>query len=201
MLRSVVDPADVYCGSLVARAIKDQPPQTISHLRRAGIALTVVNLWAEPAFRARTHEVLMLLSIAAEGCLASIIMGIFHTTAPLPPDAKTRELLTVIADNPDLIRGGGPSLITKRLKELLSDGFSPNTVAAVMHALLKAGGSAIGDIRTAWSADAGDLIEIAITLQRFSDSRSAGLDLFETLMDLGAYEVSHVLRELDRRPV
>jgi hypothetical protein len=27
------------------------------------------------------------------------------------------------------------------------------------------------------------------------------LDLFETLMDFGAYEASHVLRELGRRPV
>jgi hypothetical protein len=128
-------------------------------------------------------------------------MDIFRVTAPLPPDAKARELLSVIAEKPDLIRGGGPSFITERLKELLADGFYPNIVAAVMRALLTASGSAVGDIRTAWSADAGDLIEIAITLQRFAETRKSGLDLFETLMDLGAYEASQVLRELDRRPL
>ena len=64
-----------------------------------------------------------------------------------------------------------------------------------------AGGSAVGDIQTAWSADAGDLIEIAITSQRIAQTRGLGLDLFETLMDLSAYEASQVLRELDRRPV
>jgi hypothetical protein len=66
---------------------------------------------------------------------------------------------------------------------------------------LVAGGSAVGDIQTAWSADAGDLIEIAITSQRIAQTRGLGLDLFETLMDLSAYEASQVLRELDRRPV
>src|SRR5207302_3034205 len=140
-----------------------------------------------------THEVLMPLNESADGYLPGAIMDIFRVIAPLPPNAKTRELLSVIAAKPDLIRGGGRSFITERLKELLSDGFSPNIVAAVMRALLTASGSAVGDIRTAWSADAGDLIEIAITLQRFTETRSAGLDLFETLMDLGAYEASQVL--------
>ena len=184
MLRSVLDPADAYCRSVVARAIEVEPKETSSDLRRAGVAFATVNLWAEPAFRARTHEVLMKLAAAADGYLPGAIMDIFRVTAPLPPDAKTREPLSVIAEKPDLIRGGGPSFITKRLKELLSDGFSPNVVAAVMRALLTASGSAVGDIRTAWSADAGSLIEIAITLQRFPETRSAGLDLFEMLMDL-----------------
>jgi hypothetical protein len=59
----------------------------------------------------------------------------------------------------------------------------------------------VGDIQTAWSADSGDLIEIAISLQRIAQTRGLGLDLFETLMDLSAYEASQVLRELDRRTV
>ena len=50
-------------------------------------------------------------------------MDIFRVTALPPPDAKTRELLSVIAEKPDLIRGGGPSFITKRLKELRRTGF------------------------------------------------------------------------------
>jgi hypothetical protein len=201
MLRSLLDPADAYCRSVVARAVEGETKETASDLRRAGIAFAAVNLWAVPEFRARAHEVLMKLAAAADGYLPGAIMDIFRVTAPLPPDARTRELLSAIAEKPDLIRGGGPSFITDRFKELLADGFYPTIVAAVMRVVLTVGGSSVGDIRTAWAADAGDLIEIAITLQRFAETRSAGLDLFETLMDLGAYEASQVLRELDRRPV
>jgi hypothetical protein len=201
MLRSVLDPEDAYCRSLVARAIEGGTKETASDLRRAGIAFEAGNLWAEPEFRARAHEVLIKLAAAGDGYPPGGIMDVFRVTVPLPPDAKTRELLSAIADKPDLIRRGGPSFITDRLKELLADGFYPEIVAAVMRAVLTAGGSAVGDIRTAWAADAGDLIEIAITLQRFAETRKSGLDLFETLMDLGAYEASQVLRELDRRPV
>lgn len=143
----------------------------------------------------------MRLALTPDGYLPAAIMDVFRVVGQLPPDGRTRELLSVIADNPDFIRLGGSSFITDRLKELLADGLDPKLVAAVTRSLVTSGGSALGDIRTAWSANAGDLIEITITLQRIAETRGVGLDLFETLMDLGAYEASQVLRELDRRPI
>jgi hypothetical protein len=94
-----------------------------------------------------------------------------------------------------------PSLITDRLKELLGEGFDARLLADVTRTLLTAVGSAVSDIRTSWATSAGDLIEISITLQRLPETRDAGLAIFETLLDIGAYEASQVLRELDRRPV
>ena len=67
--------------------------------------------------------------------------------------------------------------------------------------LLTAVGPDVADIRTSWATKAGDLIEISITLQRPPETRDAGLAIFEALLDIGAYEASQVLRELDRRPV
>jgi hypothetical protein len=129
-------------------------------------------------------------------------MDLFRITTNVPPDEKTEELLRIIARNPDLIRrGGGPHFLTDRLKELLADGFDARAVADVTRAIVLAGGSDVGDIRTVWAADAGDLIELAITLQRIKDTRALGLEIFEALMDAGAYEADQVLRELDRRPI
>ena len=54
-------------------------------------------------------------------------------------------------------------------------------------------------IRTNWAPEAGDLIQITITLQRMKATRAVGLDLFETLLDAGAYEADQVLRDVDRR--
>ena len=60
-------------------------------------------------------------------------------------------------------------------------------------------GPDIANSQTEWSASAGDLVDIAVTLQRDPGTRACGLDLFEGLMDFDAYKVSDVLRDLDRR--
>ena len=41
------------------------------------------------------------------------------------------------------------------------------------------------------------LVEIAMTLQRFSDTRSDGLDLFETLLRAGLDEANKALKDVD----
>jgi hypothetical protein len=203
MLRWATHPADQYCGRVVDRAIA--PPSRVpvpSDLRRVGIAFACTHLWAEPEFRERSHIILAKLARAADGYLPGAIMDLFRITTNVPPDEKTEELLRIIARNPDLIRrGGGPHFLTDRLKELLADGFDARAVADVTRAIVLAGGSDVGDIRTVWAADAGDLIELAITLQRIKDTRALGLEIFEALMDAGAYEADQVLRELDRRPI
>lgn len=201
MLRAVLDQTDEYCRTVVERSLAVRTNGHASDLRRVGIAFAAVNLWAEPEYRKRSHEILMRLAIAADGYLTAAIMDVFRVVHRLPPDERTRELLSVIAVNPDFIRRGGPSFLTDQVKELLADGFDPQLIAKVTQTLLAAVGPAVGNLQTAWARDAPDLIEIAITLQRISQTRGVGLDLFEQLMDLGAYEASQVLRELDRRPV
>lgn len=113
-------------------------------------------------------------------------MDVFRLADPMPPDQATIKLLNALAQNPDLIRLGGPSFLATRLKDLLADGFDPGLVARVARAILAATGSSVGDIRSRWAHDASDLIQIALTLQRIKATRSLGLELFESLMDLGA---------------
>ncbi len=69
----------------------------------------------------------------------------------------------------------------------------------VSNAILDTAGQAMGNFRSRWAGDSGDLIQIAMTLQKIEASRDAGLELFERLMELGAYEADQVLREVDRR--
>jgi len=85
------------------------------------------------------------------------------------------------------------------LTELLGDGLDPLAVARASKANLDVHGQSVGDIRTRWAADSRYLIQIAMTLQKSESSRDAGLDLFERLMDLGAYDVDTVLRDVDRK--
>jgi hypothetical protein len=90
-------------------------------------------------------------------------------------------------------------MLTHRLRQLLADGFDSLLVARVSNAILDTAGDAIGNFRSKWAWDSRDLIQIAMTLQKIEASRDAGLELFERLMELGAYEADQVLREVDRR--
>jgi hypothetical protein len=75
----------------------------------------------------------------------------------------------------------------------------PERVCWVVTALLDECGDSFGDFRTAWVASAGDLIDIALTLQRLPGTSRCGLRLFERLMAGNAYQIEDVLKNLDRK--
>jgi hypothetical protein len=199
MLRLAIDPTNEYCRTVVEDAIDAARSPSVEG-KRLGVAFASVNLWIGPSFRRTCHDLLMRLTSLDDEYLPAAIMGVFRLGS-IPPDSQTKELLRVVAEKPELIRRGRPSLITDRIKELLAEGFDAGLLADVTRTLLTAVGSAVADIRTSWATNAGDLIEISITLQRLPETREAGLEIFETLLDAGAYEASQVIRELDRRPI
>ena len=89
--------------------------------------------------------------------------------------------------------------MVERMKELLERSLEPQRVCSVVGALLDECGEAVGDTRTAWAASAGDLIDIALTLQRLPGTSLCGLQIFERLMTGNAYRIEDVLKNLDRR--
>jgi hypothetical protein len=199
MLRTAMAPDDRYCREIVDRSITRPEAGGSTDLRRVGIAFACINLWNEPSFRETSHAVLVALVRDGDGFLPGAIMDLFRVAPNMVPDHRTRELLKVLIANPELMRRGGPSFLTERLTELLASGFDAELVAQTIKALLGAIGPAVGDVRTAWATNAGELIQLAVALQRHQGSRDVGLDIFETLMDVGAYEADRVLRDLDRR--
>ena len=56
----------------------------------------------------------------------------------------------------------------------------------------------LGDIRTAWAADAGELADIAVTLHRIPDTRELGLALCERLMEARSYGLDERISKIDR---
>ena len=59
-------------------------------------------------------------------------------------------------------------------------------------------GSALNDFRTSLPSIAGDLADIALTLHRLPETRVQGLDLFERLMELDAYQLDKRIATIDR---
>jgi hypothetical protein len=114
-------------------------------------------------------------------------------------DDCTRQILDAICQNREILRVEHGHHMVERMKELLERSLEPQRVCSVVSALLDECGDAVGDIRTAWAASAGDLIDIALTLQRLPGTSLCGLRIFERLMTGNAYRIEDVLKNLDCR--
>jgi hypothetical protein len=165
-----------------------------------GLAYTAAALWGDSAFRGRAVPILERVASMADTSIADAVMAVFRRTQPLPVDEPTRELLRIIAASPVLVTASH-GFLPDRLKELLRDGLEPELVHSVVAGMMAASDDALGDVRTAWAASAGDFIEIAITLHRSEHTRTLGIELFERLMEVGAYGMDSALRLLDRRAI
>ena len=174
----------------------DYEPSVIDGLR-LGVAHTLVAAWHEPALRALTTPLLIRLTSMGSMSVESALSAIFSKADPLPADEHTRKLLEAMLDRPSILAGGRHFLIDG-LKGLLREGWNPILVHKVANALLLEKGKPLGDVRTAWAADAGDLADIALTVHRISETREAGLDLFERLMAESSYGLDERIAMIDR---
>ena len=76
---------------------------------------------------------------------------------------------------------------------------SPILVLSLVSAVVAENMADIGNIQTAWAADAGDLVDIALTLQRYSEIRKEATGLLKHLMEIGVHTIEDTLKVLDRR--
>jgi hypothetical protein len=200
MVRHALTPDDDYCRELVERVVQnDNPDSTKLKAMRIGLAFLAAEIWGIPQARPAATRVLLGLLPNSDVALTQAWLSVFHHPHRLLPDKYTQQILDIVIAHPQILQQGPYGFIVDRIKELLEDGVEHRRACLIVTNLLNECGGQIGDVRTAWAASAGDLIDIALTLQRFPDTRSCGLDTFERLMDLDAYKVSEVLGELDRR--
>jgi hypothetical protein len=108
-------------------------------------------------------------------------------------DEHTRRLLLATIEHPTLLDAADPMFLIDRLQELLRDGMDAPLVASVATAVVA------GKAGVRWEGSAGDLVGIALALQRLPETRADGTALFERLMEAGTYEADDALRSLDRR--
>jgi hypothetical protein len=196
LLRSLQVSSDKSSSRIVNNALSTRASRARYGVR-TGIAFAAINLWREPEHRDACHKVILRLFPPADDELSSVLMDVFRVSDQMPPDSCTVDLLNHVMLEPKMLTCH--SMLAHRLRQLLADGFDPSLVARVANAILDTAGQAVGNFRSRWAGDSGHLIQIAMTLQKIETSRAAGLELFERLMDLGAYEAEQVLHEVDRR--
>lgn len=202
MLAAFRDPDDREKRERVDRYLAaDGYHDTTAALLRRGIACGAVEAWREPSLRTMcTGLLLRLFDFADDAKIADALHRLADTSAPIPPDAETGQILAALIRQPQVMVGGGWHFLTERLKALLADGFDAETVYAVTAAFIDANVEKVDQRQGYWGFDPGDVMDIAITLHRRSETRARGIDLFERLLLLNLGDAGGRLATLDRRP-
>lgn len=165
---------------------------------QAGISYTFAEAWLEPALRSLTTKYLVrLLSLENETVDNALKNGLSRVGA-FPPDAYTQEILESLILRPKFISNIAYYLISV-LKELLRYGWRPELISRVTETIILQCSDDIGDISTTVSAFAGDIVDLALTLHRISDTRELGLELFENLIEARPIMIEERISILDRQ--
>jgi len=158
-----------------------------------GLAFASAHMWDEPRARATASRVLSRLFPNATQRVALAISTVFWAKDDFSLDEATEVLLQAFADNPLQV----PDLSFMDLAEHLA-ALLPHKrllVLRVCQSILKVATS------SNMLFEAGpQLLEISMTLQRFSDTRAGGLSLLEDLLRRGLDNAFRVLRDIDIQP-
>jgi hypothetical protein len=130
--------------------------------------------------------------------ISAAIGTVFWATDDFPADAHTEALLQAIAANPKVLSGSFVSDLIELLAELLPH--SRRNVLRVCQAIVGSRGDELTSISRELYLSGPHLVNIAMTLQRFSDTRAEGLSLLEDLLRLGLDEAFSILHDIDIRP-
>ncbi|MEX1230801.1 MAG: hypothetical protein WEB58_11205 [Planctomycetaceae bacterium] len=165
---------------------------------RCGVAYTAGEMWEEPSARAGVVESLRRISPGCSERVASAFGSIFWASDDFPDDEVTEKLLTIIANNPCVLHPQFVSDLVNILAGLCR--FQQRRVYEIARLIVNRFGSQVGDLRTSLYGVGAHLVNIAMTLQRFDETRSDGLNLLEDLMRLGIGEAFSILDDIDIRP-
>ncbi len=171
--------------------------ESVAEKLQLGAAYTFVAAWSEPALKALATPRLVELASVGSSTIDQALSGVIERVDTLPTDGHTRELLDAMLERPAILTNAGRYLL-KSLKAFLRNGWEPILVFRIANAFVTEGEDELGDIRTRWAANAGDLADIALTLHRIPETKQQGLELFEHLMLADSYDLGQRIEAIDR---
>ena len=163
-----------------------------------GAAYSAANLWDHLSGREVTLGVYAALLPKFDPAITRALSDVFRVSKGLRPGDHTKRLLTAYAEALPEAPVAGDTFIIDALLGLLPQ--HALLIARFAKLLAERWRAELADISTSIAFHARDLIDLAITLHRLGpETRQAGIDLFETMLEIDAYETESTLQELDRR--
>lgn len=163
-----------------------------------GIGYSAAHGWDEPAVRPHATRLLCQLIPHAVGRVVDAIGTVFWAKEDFPADSDTELLLRTLAEHPHALSGRNVTDLVAHLAKLLPH--QRRVVLAVCRTIVERRGLELTSISYELFSAGPNLVNIAMTLQRFPDTRSDGLTLLESLLRLGLDDAFAVLQEVDIRP-
>lgn len=165
---------------------------------RIGFAHTAANMYRESDYKQKATEILVRLIPLAGGELAKAVSDVFRLMRDGPVDECGLSLIKALVAAPEALRDASKTFLLDYMDKALST--SPELILETCEVLVDQCGGEMQDRRTRLSSHAGELVDMAITLQRYQALRSRATVLFERLHELDLYGVQETLHELDRHP-
>ena len=158
---------------------------------RAGAALTAVNRWSDGRVRREMSKLVVDLLSTGEIGVWRAVFDLFRVVDRLAPDEETVQLLEAMRGRVGEAPPVDASFLAEQLGTLL-----PHEAPLVG---LLAMGIVASQSRVSGLA-AANFVDLAVTLHRLGgETRKAGTELFEALLDKGVPEARTTLDEIDNR--
>lgn len=165
---------------------------------RVGAAATAVQiLWPEPQFRSDSTDLLLRLLAKNEEAIWQEIFGLFGLVDKLESEPHTIRLLKDIAENISHAPPPKESHVVERLGALLPR--HAFIVARIASQLIQLWRDQLSNMGSTLNFAGQEIMDLAITLHRTEGTKLEGLQMFEQLVEIDAYQVRAVLDELDHR--
>ncbi|WP_420722491.1 NACHT domain-containing protein [Hwanghaeella sp. LZ110] len=192
-------PSDACFEEMVIRAINDKgwSGSQLTSIK-IGIAHSACNYYVDRSTREKSANLLSKLMVEAEGALARAITDVFRLTNEGDVDSNLVRLLDTMTTTPVMLSEGSKTFMISRLIDAIS--VAPETVCRCCEQIVELNVEKLSDMRTGFSAHTSELVDVAITLQRYPLLRDRATDLFESLQRLNVHGVAEALHDLDRHP-
>jgi hypothetical protein len=201
LLRQVQFPDENWSQDALENILQvDSDPSAKITQMRLGLAYSAIHFWRDMKYRTAATDIMVRLLPLAEKSISHALMDVFRGVGILYCDEDTERFLEHLIQYPNILRNASPDFLIDRLRDMLPTG--PELVARVAKVITDLLGNKLTDISTSFAASAPDLVNIALTLQRYEGVlREQGLTLFERLLELDVYGARDALTELDCRPL
>ena len=125
------------------------------------------------------------------------VFGLFLLVDKLEPEPNTVRLLRGIADNIQHAQAPNEPYVVDRLGGLLPG--HADLVARIASQLIKLWRDKLANMGSSLVTAGQEMMDLALTLHRTEGTQLAGLQMFEQLIEIDAYQAREVLDEIDHR--
>lgn len=193
-LRNILMPNDKSIRKAVDKNVKKDGSTKV----QTGLAYGFVNIFKEGVGRGECSERIVQLAALNKQVVAHALLDFFHNKR-MPISADTQRVLDAFIEYKTIKKTSSRWNLPDSLAFLVRH--EPARVLTLTTHLVESIGKDFADLRTSAAADSATIMDIALTLHNLGPQyQSAGLDLFEHMLEIEAYQAKEVLREIDGDP-